>query len=187
MWNSFFRAFFVVGMVMGGEEIVYSVYWAIKKNRLLTLRWLLRGTSFLLVYAVSYWWLSSRSGVLWDEPLFYILAFCPTVLTMASEVYLRVYVEKKPVASMFERPSGNNNDPESMKRLGKKRFVAGFALVFGLIMVCPAIVFSIVSPELLAFYWWPLIILILAFVGLLVGIKQWNSREKLFHSMENQP
>jgi hypothetical protein len=187
MWTSFLRAFFVFGMVMGGEEIVYGVYWAIKKNRLMTLRWVLRGASFLLVYSLSYWWLSSHTGDFWDEPLFYVLAFCPAALILAIEAYLRVYVEKKPVSSMFEQPPENISDWERMQTLGKKRFVGSFALVFGLAMVCPAIVFSVVSPELLAFYWWPLIILMLALIGLIAGIKQWNSREKLFHSLKAQP
>lgn len=186
MWNSFFRAFFLVGIIMGFEEICFGVYWLTKRNRLMALRWVLRGTSFLGVYSLLLWWLLERSLDPWNDIRFWILMLSLAPLTLGIEAFLRVHIEHKPLRSMFEQRA---DDPlpawKETRGLGKTRFIGGYVLVFTLVTVMPAIVFSVVSPELLAPYWWPLIILVLGLIGFVVGNRQWSINEKKFDSQGN--
>jgi di/tricarboxylate transporter len=186
MWNSFFRAIFIVGIVIGFQETCLGIYWLTKRNRLMALRWLLRGTSSLVVFSFLLWWLLERSLDPWDDTRFWLLILSLGPLTLGIEAYLRVHIEHKPARSMFEQRSDWNPTAWKKTRIsGKARFIAAHVLLFSLAMVVPAIVFSVVSPELLAPYWWPLIILTLGLIGFAAGNRQWSVNEKRFNSQDN--
>lgn len=142
MWNSFFRAFFILVIIIGFEEICFGIYWLTKRNRLLALRWLLRGTSFLVVFSFLLWWLLERSLDPWNDIRFWVLILSLGPLTLGIEAYLRVHIEHKPLRSMFEQRSDRNPTARKETRTsGKTRFITAHVLLCSLVMVVPAIVF----------------------------------------------
>lgn len=65
-------------------------------------------------------------------------------------------------------------------KITKRQFVLFFTAVFGLVLVTPAIVFTVVAPEILPVYWWAAFIVMVALVGFVFATWNWNSNEKKF-------
>ncbi len=179
MWNSFFRAWFLLGMIVGVEEVCFSAYWFWNRNRLMGYRWLLRGSCFLAVYSFLLWWLSSGSLDPWNDVRFWVLALSLAPVTIGIDALLRVLIEHKPLRTMFsERPQPNITSWKQTRMVGKLRFVRNYVLAFSLMVLTPAIVFSIAAPDLLHPYWWLLIVVGVALMAFLIGNRQWNINEK---------
>jgi hypothetical protein len=183
MWTSFFKAFFVLGAVMGVEEIFFGIYLRLKQKRINSMRWLLRGISSVIVFSFSLWFFQGRSLDLDDLEILATTALPLLLATFGIEAYLKVRGEGKPLSSLFEKPApeGATTWIETRK-MGKARFVAGISFVCGFFFLAPGVVFSIVAPELLRPYWWPIIILSFTIIGFVLGTVQWSANEKRFLS-----
>ena len=179
MWTSFFRGFFVLGVVMGVEEILFGIYLTFKQKRINSLRWLLRGTSSVIVFSFSLWFFQGRSLDLNSLEILATTALPLLLAIFGIEAYLKVRVEGKPLSSLFDKPTADVATAwMETRKLGKVRFVAGFSFVCGFFFLIPGVVYSIVAPELLRPYWWLIIILFFTMVGFALGTLQWNANEK---------
>ena len=187
MWNSFIRAWFIFGIILGFEEVCLSAYWFWKKNRVMGWRWLLRGISFLIIHSFGLWWLVRRNPDVWNDLRFLLLFFAPLVITMGVEAVVRVRIERKKLGTMFsEQPQQEQRPWAEIRRRGRMRFIGTYVLAFTLSVIMPAIVFSFISPELLKPYWWVAIVLVVASIGFLIGHRQWTINEKQWNSRSAQ-
>lgn len=183
MWTSFFRAFFVLGVVMGVEEIFLGIYFRFKQRRIIGLRWLLRGISSVIVFSFSLWFFQRRSLGLGDLEILATTALPLLLATFGIEAYLKVRLKGKPLSTLVEAPQPAQGTAWIKTReLGRLRFVAAFAFVAGFFFITPGLVFSMVAPELLRPYWWVIIVVLFTIIGFVVGTWQWNANEKSFVS-----
>jgi hypothetical protein len=181
MWTSIFKAFFILGIVLGVEELFFSIYWRFfKHDNIMALRWLARGISLIVTFSLSLWLLTVKSLDPWNDFWVFAVAWLPmSIFTIAVEAYIKVRFENKALSSLFEKPP--EPDPETWKQnrvCGKTRFMMNFGLVFALLMAHTALVFSIIAPDLLSPYWWPPVILMFSIIGVILGNAQWNANEK---------
>jgi hypothetical protein len=70
------------------------------------------------------------------------------------------------------------NDERQHKHITKRQFVLLVTLGFAWALVTPAIVFTIVAPEVLAVYWWLVLIVTAALLGFVVASRFWWARER---------
>ena len=173
MWTSFLKAFFVYIIVLGIQEIGLGTYYAFKRQRIEKLRWLSRGISWIAIAVLGLWllkhgWLNS-----WDEPASFVMALLPAVIMSVSEIYIKVRVEHQPFSSVFSQPRAKpRTQPQSPRNVEPltRRFALLSSFIAGLFALEAAVVFSIVSPELLGIRWWVVIVALVTLVGLAFGM-----------------
>jgi hypothetical protein len=89
------------------------------------------------------------------------------------------------IAKTFARTSGRERPIDQIpsegrqhKHVTKRQFVVLVTLGFAWALVTPAIVFTIVAPEVLAVYWWPVLIVTAALIGFVVASRFWWAEEQ---------
>jgi hypothetical protein len=166
MWTSFLKAFLVLMLVMGIQEFWSAGYYAYKRRRIESLRWLWRGLSWIIVAVLAFWLIRLGRLQAWDSPETLILAFLPLLASYAIEIYITVRIEHRPWTSVFNNyaepcPTQNSQSPirkALMVGLGMSLMVTEFAIVS-----------FFVAPELLGIGWWSVAIASAVMIGIFVG------------------
>lgn len=170
MWPSFFKAFFVFNIVMGFDEIALGIYYAFKgRPKVMTVRWLLRGTSWVAMASLGLWLANNGYLSSWDEPGAILIAFLPVVTFWIIEIYIKVGIEHQSWSSVFDKPVAPRQSTQR-DYPSTTRSALMFGLMTGLIMLEFAVVASIVSPELLSVVGWIAVVALASLFGLALGL-----------------
>ena len=174
MSQGFIKGLLVSMIVFGLETLLLAVYLLLRRdNRLAGAKYLVRGGVTVALFTIVFLLLKPQF-VLDDISLFLIFSGY-TVLSVATEMVLARNF-KILIAEPVTRESWQQ------RKTTKRQFVFIFTVAFSWILVTPAIVFTIVAPEVLPVYWWPILIISLGVVGFVCGLWYWNSNEKRFGS-----
>lgn len=168
------KGLLVSAIVFGVESLLIGVYFLFRADsRTRGIQSLLRGGFSVVFFSMAFYFF--KRGFFDDFSvmlLFLGSAAVPLVLEVVLHRSFRTVVSPEPMT----------REEWQKGKATKRQFVLVMTLAFGLVLVTPAIVFTIVAPEVLAVYWWPVFIVTLSLVGYVVALWYWNSNEKKFGS-----
>lgn len=178
------RGILVTGIVFGCESLLWAVYYWVRYRR--TSRdssardsmtrpgkHLARGGLLIVLFAPSYYLFMVG---LFNEFMLILVMLGFSISGMLLEIlYYRGpsrFFSKQPMTPEIWRA----------KRITKRQAVLVATLGMSLVSLETAIVFTIVSPEVLALHWWFVLVLIASLIGFGFALWQWNDLEKKFGS-----
>jgi hypothetical protein len=175
MSPGFVKGLLVSIIVFGFETLLLAVYFLFRRDsRTVAAKYFVRGGVTVAVFSVAF--LLFKQGFFLDDFSLFLLFVGYAGVSMAIEGLfarnLKTLVSPKPLTREHWQKT----------RTPKRQFVFIMSLAFGWILVTPAIVFTIVAPEVLPVYWWPILIVALSLVGFVFALRYWNSNEKRFGS-----
>lgn len=175
MSPGFIKGLLVSIIVFGFETLLLAVYFLFRRgSRAAGTKYLARGGVTVAVFSLAF--LLFKKGFLLDDFSLVLLFFGYVIVSMAIE---RAFARNfKTIVS----PGPVTRENWQNKKTPKRQFVLIMTLACGWILVTPAIVFTIVAPEVLPVYWWPILIVALSLVGFVFALQHWNSNEKRFGS-----
>jgi hypothetical protein len=165
-------------IVFGLETLLLAVYYLFRRDsRATAVKYLVRAGMSLAVFSIAF--LVFRPDFIVGDFSLSLVFMVYAVLTGVAEMILA-----RNAKILISGPITR----EEWKKLKttKRRFLLMVTLAGSWFLVTPAIVFTIVAPEVLPVYWWPILIVSLSVVGFVCGLWYWNSNEKRF-STETKP
>lgn len=167
------RGLLVTGIVVGFEGLALGISLLVRgKDRISAIPTFIRGSLHIVFFSVAFYFF--RRGFFDDDVSLMVLFLGFAGVTMAVEIAMQRSVRH--VLS----PAPMTQDLWQQTKVTKRQFLLRMTLAVGLILVTPAIVFTIVAPEVLAVYWWPVLIAIFCLVGFVFASRYWDSNEKKF-------
>ena len=173
MSSGFNRAFIVLWIVFGVESLLWGIFFLFRRNgRVRAIQSFLRGAFYIVYFSVAYYLF--KRGFFQDQDISTVallLGFSGTSLIL--EFVLAGGANRPPpkpmTAAIWQQQKGN-----------KFKFMLVTTLGVGIVALTTAIVFRIVSPEVLGLRWWVLITIATFLAGSLIGIFYWNSNERKY-------
>jgi hypothetical protein len=175
MSPGFIKGLLVSIIVFGFETLLLAVYFLFRRDsRTMSVKYFVRGGVTVAVFSVAF--VLFTQGFFLDDFSLLLLFMGYTVVSMTIEgIFARSF--KKLIS-----PEPITREKWQEGRSPKRQFVLIMTLAFAWILVTPAIVFTIVAPEVLPVYWWPILIVAVSLVGFVFALWYWNSNEKKFGS-----
>ncbi len=165
MSPGFIKGVLISGIAFGFETAILGVASLFRpRHRIKGVGSLLRGVLTITLFSVAFYLF--RQGFVFNDFAFMGIVLGSGVLSIAVEVGLR-------------RVRGSVLSPKPVKQkmsnqISKLQFLLFVTLGFAWILLTPAIVFTIVAPEVLPLYAWIILILLLAVGGFVTGTVYWN-------------
>jgi len=163
MSPGFIKGVLISGIVFGFESALLGVASLFSpSNRNKGVGSFLRGVLTITLFSVAFYLF--RQGFVLDDVALMGVVLGSGVLAVAVELSLR-------------RIRGSVPSPINQKRakpVSKTQFLLFVTAGFAWILMTPAIVFTIVAPEVLPLYIWIILILLLAVGGFVTGLVYWN-------------
>ena len=166
MWPSFLKAFLVLMIVLGIQDFWTAGYYAYKRRRTESLRWLWRGLSWIILAVLAFWLIGLGRLQAWDSPETLVLASLPLLASYAIEIYIAVRIKHRRWTSVFN----NYAEPcptQDSQSIIRKALMVGLGL--SLMVTEFAIVSFFVAPELLDIGWWSVVVASAIMIGIVVG------------------
>lgn len=176
MSPGFIKGLLVTFIVFGFLSFAWGVFCLFRVgSRNTAAHALLRGALSILVWSVAYYFF--WRGFFHDfVGIILLLAFTTTAAVM-DIVLLRKF------KNVFRKPP-LTEAVWQQKRVTKRQVILMMTLMPGFVMLITAIVFTIVAPEVIPLYWWPVFIVAFSLVGFVFASREWNANETKFGSHE---
>lgn len=176
------KGILVTGIVFGCESLLWAGYYWIRHHRSRTEsitrhsmiwpgRHLARGGLLILLFVPAYYLLTVG---FFNEFMLIALMLGYSMGGMLLEILFQggpsKFFSKLPMTAEIWQ----------QRKLTKRQFVLGGTLGVSFVTLETAIVFTIVSPEVLALHWWFVLVLAVSLLGFGYAVWQWIAWEKKF-------
>lgn len=176
------KGILVTGIVFGCESLLWAGYYWIRYRRssresvtrhsmIWPGRHLARGGLLILLFVPAYYLFTLG---LFNEFMLIALMLGYSMGGMLLEILFQggpsKFFSKQPLTA----------ETWQQRKLTKRQFVLVATLGVSFVSLETAIVFTIVSPEVLALHWWFVLVLAVSLLGFGYAVWQWNAWEKKF-------
>ena len=178
------KGILVTGIVFGCESLLWAgYYWlryrrsrdsSVRRGSTRPGKHLARAGILILLFAPSYY--------LFRLGLFNEFMLVGVMLGFSTGAMLLEILFREGGPSKFSPSSPMSAEIWQQRKLTKPQAVLIGTLGVALVALETAIVFIIVSPEVLALHWWLVLVLMTSLMGFAFAVWQWNDWEKKFGS-----
>jgi hypothetical protein len=172
----FIKGLIVTFIVFGFLSLAWGVFYLFRADsRIKAAHAFLRGALSILLWSVAYYFFwRGFFHDFWAIVLF--LGFS------GASALLEIVLIRKFKKAFQQQPM--TDAVWQQKKTTKRQVILIITLMPGLVMLIPAIVFTIVAPEVFPLYWWAVLIVAFSLMGFVFGSREWNANETKFGSRD---